>query len=68
MFGDGHILELQGDFEILLYPWIVGYNGAGGVIDWLIINGGYILWLNLHNIKSRVSMNCDGFKIVPGID
>ena len=35
---------------------------------WLRINVGYILWINLHDIEAGVSLNCDGFSVVPGFD
>ena len=46
----------------------MGDNGAGGVIMWIGIDTGYILWLNLHDIEAGVSLNCDGFSVVSGVD
>ena len=61
-------MELQGQFDILFHPLVVGGNGAGGVLVWLRINVGYILRLNLHGIEAGVSLNCEGFSVVPGVD
>ena len=46
----------------------MGDNGADGVIVWLRINVGYILQLNLHDIEAGVSLNCNRFTVVPGVD
>ena len=43
-------------------------NGTGGVIVWLMINAGYILWLKFHNIEPGESLNCDGFTVAPGVN
>ena len=61
-------MEFQGHFDTLLQPGLVGDNGVGGVIVWLMINVGYILWLNFNGIEDGVILNCDGFSIVPGFD
>ena len=61
-------MEFQGHFDTLLQPGVVGYNGVGGVIVWIRINVGYILWINLHDIEAGVSLNCDGLRIVPRVD
>ena len=68
LFWAGHSMEFQGHFYILLHPLVLGYNGAGGLIIWLKINVGYILQINLHDIEYGVSLNCDGFSVVPGVD
>ena len=46
----------------------MGDNGAGDIIVWLRIDAGYILWLNLYDIEAGVSLNGDGFSVVPGVD
>ena len=46
----------------------MGYSGACGVIVWLVINVGYILRLKFYDIESGVSLNCDRFSVVPGVD
>ena len=46
----------------------MGDNGDGGVIVWLRINVGYILRLNLKDIEAGVSLNCNRFTVVPGVD
>ena len=61
-------MEFQGHFDIMVHPWVVRDNGAGDVIVWLRINVGYILRLNLDDIEAGVSLNCDRFTIVPGVD
>ena len=61
-------MEFQGQFDILLHPCVVGDNGDGGVIVWLMINVGYILQLNLHDIEAGASLNCDEFSIFLGVD
>ena len=61
-------MEFQGHFDILLHPWVVGDNGDGGVIVWIMINYSYILRLNLNNIEDRVSLSYEEFSVVPGVD
>ena len=38
------------------------------MIVWLMINVGYILRLKFYDIESGVSLNCDRFSVVPGVD
>ena len=61
-------MGFQDHFDILLHPLVVGYNGDGGVIVWLGISVGYILWLNLHDIEAGVRLNCDRFSVISGVD
>ena len=63
LFWGGHIMDFQGHFDTLLHPGVLGNNGVGGVIVCLRINVDYILRLNLHDIESGVSLNCDGFAL-----
>ena len=68
LFGAGHIIDFQGDFDIMFHPWLLEDNGADVVIIWLSIDVGYTLRLNLHDIYPGASLNCDGFSVVPGVD
>ena len=61
-------MEFQGHFDTLLHPEVVGDKGVGGVIVWHRVNVGYILRLKLNDIEAGVSLKCDGFSIVPGVD
>ena len=61
-------MDFQGHFDTLLHPVVVGDNGFFGVIVWLRINVGYVLRINLHDTEAGISLNCDGFSVVPGVD
>ena len=61
-------MDFQGDFDILLHPWVVGDNGSGGVILWLRIDVSDTLRLKLHDIEAGASLNYDKFSVVLWVD